>query len=168
MKIIAYLLVMLSALLVGVEINKLQKERLVLISDLVKMLDYMHTELSARPCRMDQLCRKTAKMFDWKIKDFSNAVSVEMDMLGEKSFQEIWNGCCRDKFKLLDGDSLSIISGLGESLGNFELSSQLTAIGNCGDGLRKKMQEQKEIYSNNSKINIAVPCSVACMILMVV
>ena len=168
MKIIAYLLVILSALFVGAELNKLQKERLCLTADLVRMTGYMHTELSARPCSMNELCRKAAIISNGGISSFFDSVSEEMTKLYEKSFREIWSDCCADKLKLLDGDTFAMFLGLGEKLGNFELNSQLLAINECSIALKQKHQELKEKYANDRKLNIVVPCSVACMILIMI
>ncbi len=168
MRMFAYLLVLLSAFCVGFELNRVQKERMKLIKSFSKLTEYMYAELSVRPCGIGELCWKAANIYEGQTKMFLVAVNDAMSNLGEKSFREIWAECCVDKLSLLDKEALEIIVALGESLGNFELSAQLKAIDSCSKALGKEYQIIKEAYPNNRKLNIAVPCSVACMILMAI
>ena len=168
MKIIACILFLLSALWIGLEIAKSQRERLTLIKNLVRTTEYMHTELNAKPCAIDELCDKASAINEGQIKCFLISVCQEMNSIGQQSFKETWRVCCMDKLNALGKDELGAMLELGDTLGAYDLAAQLKAINICATKLMEIYQTHKERYNNNKKLYIALPCSVACMILMLI
>ncbi len=166
MRMLAFVLMMLSALWFGLELSRTQKDRLDLLYSVSKLTDFMRSELSGRPCGIDELCKKAAETNSGQTQRFLIAVCNKMKDLGDESFRGIWSNCCKEELQYLNSDELGIITALGDSLGSFELSSQLLAMENCSKELKNKYQKLKEEYPNNKKLCIALPCTASCMILL--
>ena len=166
MKIIAFVLIMLSACGFGFELNKSQKRRMEQLYSLLRYTDYIYAELSARPCSMDELSAKAMSVSSGSIQPFLKELMQNFELLGSESFAQIWRRAC-GRLTYINDRQREIMAALGERLGNFELVLQLKAIQGCNEELKREYDKMKSEYPNNSKLCIALPCTVACMILLV-
>ena len=166
MRIMAFVLIVLSALCFGLELNKNQRRRMEQLYSLISFTDYILAELTVRPCCMDELCKKAMEACSNSIQSFLQVLHSSLANLTGESFCRIWHQSCHE-LTYINEQQRKIITSLGERLGNFELSTQLKAIESCKADLNNEYIKMKSEYSNNSKLCIALPCTVACMILVI-
>ena len=166
MRILAFVLIVLSAIGFGLELNNNQRRRMEQLYSLIGFADFIYAELSVRPCSMDELCKKAMDASSNSIRAFLQKLHSLLAQLTGESFCRIWHKSCYE-LTYINEQQRKIIASLGDRLGNFELSTQLKAIESCREDLNNEYIKMKSEYSNNSKLCIALPCTVACMILVV-
>lgn len=166
MKNAGLILIFLSSLVFGFEMNRPGKQRIELLEKLCRSLELLHAEMSSRPGSIEALCSLLAADISGAA-EFFGKITENMDKLGNQSFQEIWTTCIETKLSYLNSDDQYAMKSLGAVLGSYELSEQLASISACRNRLYNNLVELKAVYPANRKMYLGISCSVGAMLILV-
>lgn len=114
-----------------------QRQKLNALRDLSAALERLQAELSLRATGLPEISATFAKECRGAAARFFRALCEEMADLGERPFSAIWEGAARSALPELRGEELDVFCRLGETLGRYELQSQLAAIELCRSSLER-------------------------------
>ena len=167
MKITGLLLTAASFIFFALVRLKIFKDRIQIIQRTLQFIQSIKRELAAEPVPMPEMFYNISK----KLGSGENAIflklSEDMEMLGEKSFYEIWKSNIPEFFPgLLEDEEYEIIK-LGSSLGLYAVEIQIENITRCEIYLAEIMQKEKEAYPQIHKLYMGLSAAAAAALIIV-
>lgn len=167
MKLTGLLLIAASFIFFALVRLKLIKDRIQIIHKALLFIQSIKRELAAEPVPMPEMFYNIAQ----KLGSGENAVfaklSEDMDMLGEKSFYEIWKDNITKYFPgLLENEEFELIK-LGSSLGIYAVEIQIENITRCEIYLAEIMQKEKEAYPQIHRLYMGLSAAAAAALIIV-
>jgi len=167
MKLIGAFLIGLASFAAAKKHESFEKNRIKAMRSLCMALELMEAELSAKICPINELCCFLAERSELEVKYFFNSIICEMNILGEKSFSEIWIDAARGSFCFLDKDELEELCLLGDVLGKFELDKQLESIKICRMRFTDVYSKNYNAFPEKKKMRMAALMAFGAMLIIV-
>ena len=131
MNILGAALILLGSLAAAGRLIGEQRKRLCALRAVSAALERLRAELSLRAAGLPELTELLAESSDGAAGRFFSALRETLPRLGEHSFSELWAGCVSHALPELSDEERAALRRLGETLGRYELSEQLTALERC-------------------------------------
>lgn len=164
MKTIGAAVVLISSFFFGLHSNRIQRQRLCCLREMMQALDLLSSELRTHCPPLYDLLRWTGEHTSGQASVFFTAVVESLSELGRKSFDELWQNAVVYKLQSLDLEEKQELLPLGSQLGRAELDCQLKALERCHDLLNLSRERLETQYREERKLRIGIPVSVGVLI----
>ena len=134
-QLLGAMLIAASSWALGIAYVNMEKRRLRALRSAEHMLRMMSGELSTRMPPLPELFSQLEQRCDDAAAAFVSNINDRLPSLGERMFTDIWNDSLSQSFSLLPLEDREILSTLGNSLGRYDLESQLAELGFALDQL---------------------------------
>lgn len=167
MKLIGAAFVLVAGILVAYTSLSEEKDRLITMKELSNALDIIHGELSARQSSLFDIACCVEKHTTGRVSAFFGCVQASLTDLGIKCFSEIWRETAEKYLCLIDDECLRDLLHLGDILGRYELSEQLSALMALKNGLSKVLDGAGESYAATRKLRLYLAGAISSLLIIV-
>ncbi len=143
-----------------------RRQRIQTLQELNAALELMEGELGTNNLPMPALCRSLSMQTAGAAARFFSQLTESLDRLGETSFAELWQEAAETCFQNLGRSELETLVRLGGSLGRYELTRQLGAIGACRISLEANLHAARRACPGEQKLTIGLSISAALLLLI--
>jgi stage III sporulation protein AB len=163
-RVLGFFLLQAAALLFFRQYRQRGKRQLDTLRSFADMLEHLRGILEADSPPMPELLQTLLRRCRGDAGAFIETLAHSMDMLGSRSFYELWRQALREKSGLLDPDILYELESLGEILGRYELKVQLEAVDLCRAMLLKALNKLQKEQPQASRLTLALLLSGTLML----
>ncbi len=164
MKLIGFLMITLSSLICGNCYITIKKEREEELESFRFMLELIKGEITSRLCPLTELPQKLFGKVQGKAGIFLQILSLNLEMLGERAFEEIWSESLNACVSEFDDKEYDAINGLGKVLGRYEISLQCTTLDEVINLLTQSLNEERIRLPQMKRLSWGISASAGAML----
>lgn len=128
------------------------------------MLDQLRGLLENDASPMPELLRKLSERSTGEARRFAQALSISMEELGTRSFQQLWQQALADEADLPVQTVGQELRALGGVLGRYDLQSQLDALEACRRVIRQAMEERGRTQPQDMYMTVGLALSASLLV----
>ena len=163
-KLLGFLAMQASAVLLSVQQYSGKRRKLENLRVFCEMLQQLSGILASAAPPMPELLKILLQRSQGEARLFTERLFRSMDMLGEKSFQELWNRALTEASFPFSDDILAELEALGDVLGRYDLDAQLQALEACREKLQKHAELLQDELPRASRITFGLLLTSTLMI----
>lgn len=143
------------------------KERLEDLKKAILSTQHIKNELSVQPAIIQEMFNNIAKRCSGEERMFFENMSEEMNMLGDRSFYDIWKDNVNSYFSQLCDDERYELIKLGSNLGSCPVDMQIAYISHCQIFMEEILQKEKAQYPQIHRLYIGLSAAAAATVIIV-
>lgn len=132
---IGAVLILAACVLAALRMVREETARLQTLRELSAALARLQAEMSLHLTDLPRLAQSLAGESTDRAGRFFAELYAKLDMLGEKSFSQLWEESVSETLPELGTENRAVFLRLGQTLGRYELGEQLAAIEECRTAL---------------------------------
>ena len=156
MTYIGALILIISALFVGVSRAKEEKHKVKTLRELCSALDIFKNEICANKTPIGKVAAMESLKAFSNLRPFFTELEYQFESLGEKRFTDIWSESVLKTLKQIPEKSKNELIALGNSLGRYDSDLQRAVIERCIQVLKSECEELERGLSDNEKMYIGL------------
>lgn len=156
MKLFGALLIMSAFFAVGITKAAELKNELFTLRGVIRLTELMKNEIVTRRTRLPALSEMLASASDKYTARFANGFCTELDLLGQRSFADIWRESVQNGLSALSNDCKNELVSLGGSIGRYDAELQQAAFERCIEKLTDSEKQLSYTYLSNRKVYLGV------------
>ncbi len=164
MKLLGFLLISFSSALCGLCYVSSKKDRISELESFADMLGLMRGELTCRFSPLTELAAKLSENSVGKAASFLKVLTLNLEMLGERVFYDIWCESLNVCVSELDKSEAEAVKALGNILGRFDVETQAVAIDEVTAILKKSISEEKSQLPQLKRLSLGVSASAGAIL----
>ena len=150
------LIVVISALSLGVFKAKEERTKTKTLCELCSMLEMFENEICTNRTPLGKVISARSMKSLVLLRPFLSSMQSGFKDLGDRRFFDIWSESINNTLMLLPEKSKSELIKLGNSLGRYDSDLQRNAIERCMSVLRSECEELESGLKNNEKMYIGL------------
>lgn len=166
MKILGFLLIGISSLICGQSYSALKKSRVDDLNSFCSMLELMHAELGNRLRPLPELVHMLNEKMTGKALAFSKLLALNMGLLGERNFSQIWEESFNACGPNLDDKEYEAVKALGIFLGRYDAGFQCAAISKTLTGLQCQLKKERAELPQFNRMSMGVSLSMGALLMI--
>lgn len=155
-KLIGFILVQVSALLHACRSAALERRNMQQAEDFCTMLEQLYGLLEREASAMPELLTALNGRTDRSAASFIQNLERSLNMLGARSFQELWHDALYASAADNDKELLAILDKPGAVLGRYELRTQLDMLCVCLDELRHYCEKRRQKLPQTMRLTLGL------------
>jgi len=164
MKMLGFLLISLSSALCGLCYISLKKDRVSELEAFSDMLTLMQGELLCRLSPLTELAAKLSENTEGKAGSFLKILALNLEMLGERAFYDIWCESLNVCVSELNKNELEAIKSLGNILGRYDVKTQTKAIDEVIEVLKRSALCEKDQLPQLKRLSMGISASAGAIL----
>jgi len=160
-------MIFVSCITCGIVFAQNKKRHNDTLRSICNSLEIMQGEIRVRLAPIPEICSLLHERTCNEVSDFFYEIACSKEFLGSKSFEEIWKRAAMKCLNSLKQLELEELMSLGEILGTYGLSEQLSSIDTVIHALRGSLDASQQAYPGEKKLGLGLAASVAAAMVII-
>lgn len=163
MKLIGFLLIVLSSVGCGFCFNTAKAHRLNDLTSFSVLLEHMQAELMSRYSTLPFIVEKMQLILEGKALEFCQKLSLGLEQLGSESLEDIWCRCLHGTETNLNQIELSALASIPQVLGKYDVENQAATIATVNKLLISSIEKEQRQLPQYKKTALGISASIGAM-----
>ena len=156
MSYIGAIILVISALYIGVSKAREERCKVKTLRELCSALDILKNEICTNRTPIGKVISMQRLNSFEAINGFFSILGNEFENLGDRRFADIWSECIEQALGILPDKSKTELIALGNSIGRYDSELQKQAIERCSNALQSECEALESVLINNEKMYIGL------------
>ena len=164
MKLIGFMLVILSAACCGLCVSTAKSERLDELMSFSSMLEHMQAELLSHQRALPDMVDKLSSLSSGRAQTFIKLLSTSLDKLGKIPLEDIWYSCLHESTASLNEAELNALASISSVLGKYDVEHQAKLMGEVKNILDSALKKESAELPQYKKSALGITASAGAML----